>query len=509
MDGEMRQGMKTSRWGRLLLAVAGSLAYAAAFPPVELTALAWLAPALWLTALRGLPGGQRFRVMFLPAYIGTALVVHWLWALFSGFSMLLWIIPALYLSLWAGISGITNAAPRWLRIVWPAIAWTGLEYFRAEMAPLSFAFGGLGASQANGVGFGLASAVGVYGVSGIMVLAGALAVELVFSRGRAPWLWVTTAILAGLTAYLWMDNQPTRRNNIGRVWLQQLAQTDDIASWTQIPDRPEDVQAPDLIVWPELTYANDPSLPECRWFVNLMKHDAANARWGSIFGAVRLAEGSRSVMDPFYNTAYYMQHDGEIIASAGKNQPVQFIADGLPAEDVAVIDLVEVDSNRREGMPAKSGLRIGLGICYDGSFQKYARRMVSRGARALIFPTMNIETWGPIQHTQHQRLFQMRAAETGRSVATSAVSGPTFMAQPGGWANERAPYHQTVTLREEFLEPNETLFNRGGWLTGPVCLGLLAVGVLLSLIGTRRAGNALGDALDDVIPDVVDIVDLP
>jgi apolipoprotein N-acyltransferase len=175
-----------------------------------------------------------------------------------------------------------------------------------------------------------------------------------------------------------------------------------------------------------------------------------------------------------------MKPDGSIAASAGKNQPVQLLNDGLPAADVAVMNL----STAANYPPVKAG----VGVCYDGCFQRFAQRMVSRGAQFLVFPTMNVELWGITQHLQHQRLFQMRAAETGRTVLVAAVSGPTFAAAPNGTPGQRAAFHKTSAVLAKIQEPHTTLFNLGGWLIGPACLVLTLSGALW-LIVSRILGT--------------------
>ena len=81
-----------------------------------------------------------------------------------------------------------------------------------------------------------------------------------------------------------------------------------------------------------------------------------------------------------------------------------------------------------------------------------------------------MEAWGALQHRQHQRMFQMRAAETRLPVLTAAVSGPTFAAAPGGAVLKELPFHKTGTLLVSFAPSNRsTLFTLGGWLMGPLC----------------------------------------
>jgi len=460
---------------RLALIIAGVACYALAYPPVGFMSIGWLAPVFWLAALQTVETARgRFWMMFAIGYGGSMFIVYWLTNLFSALAILLWVLPATYFGLWGLAAGLYQQSPAWIRIIWPAVAWIAVEYIRCELAPLAFPFGSLGSSQANVLGFSIASIIGVYGLSGLMILIAGAVVQGWHAGPNERVLAISVlTLLASVALVPATVLQSDPQHKLGTAVLQQLGQNDDIAAWNTMPQRPD--RPADLIVWPELTFADDPSRIQSQWFVQTMQQDAAQAHWGTVFGAIRLPETSQDVNDPFYNTAYFMNPTGTIVGSGGKNQPVQLMNDGIPAEDISVLS---VES------PSKPPLQLGLGVCYDGCFQRYSRRMVARGASLLVFPTMNVELWGEIQHRQHQRLFQFRAAETGRTVLVAAVSGPTFAAQPSGAATPRAPFHQTATITAEIQHPKQTLFNLAGWLTAP--LGL--AGFMLGL-GWKSAGR--------------------
>lgn len=442
--------------------VVSALSYAAAFPPLEWASVAWLAPAIWLGIVFDWSARKRFWVMFGVGYGIYAIVAFWLTSLFSTLALVLWLVPAVYFGLW-GVTIKIFAVNPWQRILWPVVAWIGIEYFRCELAPLAFSFGGLGYSQANRLGFSLASMVGVYGVSGWMVLTGALAAEAWRSVKNIT-LWKTAAtapvFLCVIAAIVPPATPSIKSEFLGNVLLQQLDASDDVGSHQSLPVREEAV---DLIVWPELTFASDPRWRQSAWFMDLMRVEAAQAEWGVIFGAIDYFTEVTGPNAPYYNAAFYLSNDGEVVATAGKNQPVQLMRDGLPAPDVVVMDM-------KSFKPSALGpARAGIGVCYDGCFQRFSQRMVERGADFLVFPTMNLESWGVVQHRQHQRMFQMRAAETGRSVLTAAVSGPTFATAPGGSvAAGPLPFGKTHSLVVEIMSPSQTGFNMGGWLIGPL-----------------------------------------
>src|SRR5690606_20344331 len=147
---------------------------------------------------------------------------------------------------------------------WPAVAWIAIEYIRCELAPLAFPFGSLGSSQANLLGFSIASVIGVYGISGFMVLTAGTVLHTWQSRHPVRW------IAAGALSLLCLGSlvpatvqQSTPEDSLGTAVLQQLGQNDDIAEWQILPPRPS--PPADLIVWPELTFADDPTRNHTRW----------------------------------------------------------------------------------------------------------------------------------------------------------------------------------------------------------------------------------------------------
>jgi apolipoprotein N-acyltransferase len=471
----------------LAIIMAGAVAYGAAYPPLELHALAWLAPVIWLALLRGAATArQRFWYMFLVGYLGSVLVVHWLTALFSTLAVFLWAVPATYFGIWGVIAGMFGLpgkrcveegpssanSPTWLRLSWPAVSWVGMEYFRCELAPLAFSFGGLGYSQPTMGGFFLASGIGVYGISFLMVLLASLVLEAWSLTATRPIRVGAVTMFAAVSVVSFVDpvaNASRGEQPVGRALLQQLTQDNDIGARDSLEPRGGSGRL-DLIVWPELTYTNDPRLPESKWFLDMMQAEASQTSWGAIFGAVDHSPAENGPPGSYYNSAFLLGPDGQIQDRAAKNQPVQLMSDGMPAPDVVVMEMPGTQ-------PGQDAVRAGVGVCYDGCFQRFSRRMVSRGADFLVFPTMNLESWGKVQHRQHQRMFQMRAAETGRTVLVAAVSGPTFAAAPGGAVGSAvAELQRTDAITADILPPQQTLFNLGGWVTGPAFTLLTVLG---------------------------------
>ena len=113
--------------------------------------------------------------------------------------------------------------------------------------------------------------------------------------------------------------------------------------------------------------------------------------------------------DVYYNTAFVVGTNGDIVFQQAKRVPIQFFADGLPA-------------TKQELWDSPWG-KIGICICYDLSYTRVTDELIRQGAQLLIVPTMDVETWGRHQHELHSRIAPVRAAEYGVPIFRLASSG--------------------------------------------------------------------------------------
>ena len=111
----------------------------------------------------------------------------------------------------------------------------------------------------------------------------------------------------------------------------------------------------------------------------------------------------------YYDTAFVVGANGEIVFRQVKRVPIQFFDDGLPAPEQKVW-------NSPWG-------KIGLCVCYDLSYTRVTDELVRQGAQMLIVPTMDVDDWGRHQHELHSRIAPLRAAEYGIPIFRVASSG--------------------------------------------------------------------------------------
>jgi apolipoprotein N-acyltransferase len=174
----------------LLLGIAGSLLLFAAFPPLNLPWLAWVAPVpwLWLVRLPQLPGRRPYLALWLA---GT---VHWLAmlqgirlahpALYAG-----WIALAAYLGAYLPVFvGLTRVAVQRLKvslIVAAPVVWVGLELLRGYLIT-GFSMGQLAHTQAElPILIQISDLAGGYALSFVILLVAACLARMIPLR-RQP-----------------------------------------------------------------------------------------------------------------------------------------------------------------------------------------------------------------------------------------------------------------------------------------------------------------------------------
>ena len=168
----------------------------------------------------------------------------------------------------------------------------------------------------------------------------------------------------------------------------------------------------------------------------------------------------------YYNTAFVVGTNGEVVFKQGKAVPIQFFNDGLPAPEQKVW-------NSPWG-------KIGFCVCYDLSYTRVTDELVRQGAQLIIVPTMDVMEWGRHEHELHSRIAPVRAAEYGipifrvdSSGISQAVTGSgQVIAQtqiPGNGeifsAQLRLPMHGSLPLDRYFA---------------PVCTGI--TGIVLAIL---------------------------
>ncbi len=177
-----------------------------------------------------------------------------------------------------------------------------------------------------------------------------------------------------------------------------------------------------------------------------------------------------------YNSAVLLQN-GEITARYNK----KFL---VPVEE----DRWLQDGNERQTNTILFGdVTLGIGICYESSFQSVGLNAVRNGAKAFLILS---NTQSKAATVLQLRSVQVRAAETGRAFLFAAMGGKSSMVDATGrvvqmmrWAKSE---HEVISISLYSTATN--VVERAGLIDDG--LGIIECGVLLFLLGNAVFGVA-------------------
>jgi apolipoprotein N-acyltransferase len=186
----------------------------------------------------------------------------------------------------------------------------------------------------------------------------------------------------------------------------------------------------------------------------------------------------------FYDTAFVVGPNGEIVFRQVKAVPIQFFKDGLPASEQKLWD--------------SPWGKIGFCVCYDLSYTRVTDRLVRLGAEALIVPTMDIVDWGRREHELHGRIGPVRSAEYGVPIFRVASSGISQFTDRQGRVHASAGFPGSgATLAADLPMAGPGTVPLDRWLA-PCCSGVTVLTMLWFLrqyLSSRRRKIESGSAV--------------
>lgn len=541
LRGRVRLRLQAGRW---LAAVASGLLLSAAFPPLEVGDLAWIA-FLPLLLVSPPPGhGRRAALGYVFGLAHAISSLAWLNEIGFGAGMALAFFCALYPMLWVLISSIAveaiNGAEtpgrgsgfrppadplrRGLVVLVPATVWVGLEWARSWIFT-GFSWNQLGISQFQRLGLlQICTVTGVYGISFLIVavnLALAMTVRTWIRHFRHggrrgfPYELALTAIL--LLPAVWTAlRSPTHgqpdaelrilavQGNIPQIREWTPAQLDlALGVYTGITARQAPVVKPDLVVWPETAVPAALLLDEV--YTRAMAALCAEIRTPLLIGSVDFREPlygpDRDELLGF-NSVFLIAADGSISDIYDKIHLVPF-GEYTPLEQLwpVLTDWIGMGRSLTPGaeytvFDLGNGIRGGVNICYEDAFPEISRAFTRRGANLLL--TLTNDAWyaesaGSRQHLLHA---VFRAVENRRPLFRSGNNSDTCLILPNGRVQGllRDPISGSPFVRGAkpytvpvWFDPATTFYTRHGDVFGRACGALTALTVLvLCGLGFRR-----------------------
>jgi apolipoprotein N-acyltransferase len=394
---------KQSGWGTFLLWLALAVAcFNAAYSSVKFPALGLLifGYAYFLVRLTDQPTVRRaFYFGLATGFLCVAPQAFFFWDIFGPAAIVLWLVFAFWIGLFTAI--VCGCIQRWgkTKAMWLIpIVWTGLEYFRSELYYLRFSWLNIGYAFPNYPAAPL-DVFGMYGV-GFLVFSIAAIFSYKYSvkKSRIHLFSIILALLIPLSWFLMLMSAARHERPIPPVKIvgvQMEFPPENIIPKMLNKALAKNTNAPIFVL---SEYTLEGSVPD-----SLKKWCRDNSRFLVIGGKDFVTN------DIYYNTAFVVGTNGEIIFKQAKSVPIQFFKDGLAAP-------------KQEVWNSPWG-EIGICICYDLSYTRVTDQLVREGAQLLIIPTMDVAEWGRHEHELHSRVAPVRAAEYGIPIFRVASSG--------------------------------------------------------------------------------------
>ena len=328
--------------------------------------------------------------------------------IFNVAAVVLWLVLAFWVGLFAAI--VCGSARRWgkVKTAWLIpIIWTGIEYFRSELYFLKFSW--------LNIGYAIPIGSALFGVYGLGLLIFSVVTFFSFWRQIKMTMLELLALIASLLILFAMFHPAYA---VSKQPISSRSKPPLSIVGVQIEFPPQAV-IPQILNQALAKNTNAPIFVLSEYSLDGGVPDALK-NWCRDHSRFLVIGGKDFVTnDVYYNTAFVVGTNGEIVFKQAKSVPIQFFHDGLPAP-------------KQEVWNSPWG-KIGLCICYDLSYTRVTDELVRQGAQLIICPTMDVEFWGRHQHELHSRVAPVRAAEYGIPIFRVASSGISQAVTGGGY----------------------------------------------------------------------------
>ena len=507
-------------WAAVLAAAAGGAVLSAAFPalgwwPLAIpgTALilwALLGRSVWASLLVGLVAGSSFygiHVFWLTTYLGA---VPWL--ALAGLESIFFALGSALIAL-AWRFGLRMRRGIATRLVVLPVVLAGLWVLREAIVSVwpygGFSWGRLAFSQSESPLGGLAAWIGASGLSFVVALIAAVAVQTlrefsILAPRRALVFGIVVVAAFAMPAWPAQTSGSIRiaavqgDSDAGLFSQRERGEVLDDHLQATIPILDEDV---DLVVWPESAADLNP-LRYAR-AAGVLDYVTGEFDAPMVVGTVTDDEIGRS----FNSLLLWKQGEGAV-AQYDKIHPVPF-AEYLPNREFwypfapELFDLVPRDYSFGvrpnvfdiEGVSRDQSFSTGLAICFDIVDDALIRQMVDGGAELILAPTNNADFGQSQESVQQLAIARLRAIEYGRSVVNISTVGTSAIIAPDGSTLASLPTFEPGAMVEEVplstvVTPASVAGRWIEWFVSALGLGGLAAIALQVLRAQRPIGRA-------------------
>lgn len=487
----------TGRWASFL-ALAGGMLLPFAFAPFAVWPLAILLPALLLWLWQG---QSPRRAAWLGLLFGLGLYsvgISWVYVSLHhyghapvAFAALATLLLILLMALYPALTGYLLArwGPRpgpacWLLAV-PAL-WALLEWVRSWLFT-GFPWLALGYSQIDSPLGGLASSLGVFGVSWAVMVSAGLLLLLIQSNGRGRLLWGGAGLILWAGAWVlgqavWTEPAGDRlRISLvqGNIAQDQKFEPGELARTLRLYlDLSRQAAANSaVIIWPET--AIPIFYQDAQEFIDYVQ---AEARRTGVDFMIGVPSGSWDT-GVFHNSIISL---GRSVGFYHKRRLLPF-GEYLPARFVfnifhrfVDIPMADFSSGRADqALLQVAGYPVGTSICFEAVFGSEIRLSLPE---ASFLVNVSNDAWfgDSLAPHQHLQIARMRAREAERYMARATNTGISAIIDSRGRVTARSGLFRTEVLQGEVgLRRGATPYVRlGDGLTVTLLAGLLGLALV-------------------------------
>jgi apolipoprotein N-acyltransferase len=450
----------------------------AAFPPLDIGILVFIAPAPFLWVLRRIERPAHAAWLgFLFAATFYGILLRWIFLLGAVAWFPLTIVMGAFGAAFAiGVWAVRTLPPhRW----WLAVVgfWALWEFLRDRIPFGGFPWGSLG-TAAGGLTWprGAAQWIGATGWSVLVVaIAAGLVVSLEFGGARMLAASLAVVVVFSLAGAIWA---PSADGGSFRVAVVQGStpcprvhcdnEADLIYESHLELTRTLEPGVFDLVVWPENS-TRTPAEP-----LGNPEVFAAISGEASRLNSYVMVSGTRQSEIPgkFLNANLLFSRKGDLIGEYRKQHPVPF-GEYVPFREyldfISALDAVPQDMEQGPGpvvFDLPEGV-LGSVISFEGAFARSVRSEVREGADLMVV-TSNEGSYGRTEASdQFIGITRMRAAELGTPLVHAAISGKSTLIDADGSFDETTGlFLKDVLIGElQWRAAGPTLYARfGDWL---------------------------------------------